>query len=64
MKKKYHIKIKETKEHQVKDALKLIGVIPEKVDADSSIRNYIVSLSKYELLFLRCACSSGEFVKL
>lgn len=64
MKKKYHIKIKESKEHQVRDALKLIGVIPEKVDADTNIKSYIVSLSKYELLFLRCACSSGEFVRL
>lgn len=72
MKKKYHIVIEDTFKEELCSALTLLGVKKEKInsrgeyDKDGRLTmylEYLVDLTKYELLFLRLACKSGEFMK-
>lgn len=72
MKKKYHIIIEDTHKAELCAALAMLDVKKQNVnsrgerDAEgilTTYTEYVVELTKYELLFLRLACSTGEFKK-
>lgn len=65
MKKTYHIYVEYNESDNVDYALRHLNVTPTSIkkmpdDKGSGRADYIVSLSKYELLYLRLACSSGK----
>lgn len=72
LKKKYHIIVEDTHKDELCTALSMFGVKKKNInsrgerDVEGKLTmytEYLVELSKYELLFLRLACSTGEFKK-
>lgn len=74
MRRRYKIEIEARHKAELDHALKMVnrdvdGAIVGFLVADDdgqfhNIYEYQVDLSKYELLFVRLACSSGKFVKM
>jgi len=72
MKKRYHIIIEDTHHEELKSTLALLGVKREKPNSRGTVKDliltmfieYEVELTKYELLFLRLACTAGKIREL
>jgi hypothetical protein len=66
MKKNYHIKIEENERKHLEDILKTLNIFSTTTVVDTyngiKIINYFVSLSKYDLLYIRLACKVGKIV--
>lgn len=67
MKRKYHFKFDKTEgknfERVIKGLrLKIDTKVKHRIDMETVGYDYIVSLSKYELLFVGLSCRAGEYV--
>ncbi len=66
MREEYHIKIEVSEKEQLDRTLKYLGIEPNFVAALNTGKgmtlDYMVSLSKYELLYLRLSCVTGKIV--
>jgi hypothetical protein len=67
MRSTYHIKIDKKDHEDLKSVFGRLGMAAEPAvttnDEHGGHYDYLVELSKYELLFLRLACKTGEIIR-
>lgn len=68
MREEYHIKVDRTEKEHIERAFKYLGVEPNTVISLNTISGsaleYMVELSKYELLYVRLVCKTGAVVNI
>jgi len=68
MREEYHIKIDREEQENIQRVLQYLGIEPNFVSSmytsKGTTLDYIVELSKYELLYLRLVCKTGAIVNI